>query len=317
MLTIAFAISPYLLRYLEKSETMRQQILLYPIQPKRELTVQFAATVDRIYYGLTTTEIPVLREKIKSILANQIVFSMQKNPTKRDPIQTTVLGYKQSLDYIKREWTLNPDAVTVKDITKLYTLMGNDKLPLPDKQLQDVLTYLQASSDNAYAQAAIAKLLFRQLLPPGIPADIFSTLCSYLFLYKGGVDCRGLIVLEKPWSEDNKLFLGHYQTAIGKENITDWIEFYVKAIALHLEATYTQLSQTTKLPVQEETGKLNERQKTIMTLLEDPKAVITNRTVQKIFHISQITASRDLAKLTSLGLLFSHGKGRSVRYTRI
>lgn len=317
MLTIAYAISPYLLRYLEKAETMRQQILLYPIQPKRELTVQFATTVDRIYYGLTTTEIPVLRDKIKSILANQIVFSMQKNPTKRDPIQTTVLGYKQSLDYIKREWILNPDPVTVKDISKLYTLLGNDKLPVPDKQLQDILTYLQASSDNAYAQAAIAKLLFRNTLPPGIPSDIFSTLCSYLFLYKGGIDCRGLIVLEKPWSEDNKLFLGHYQTAIGKENITDWIEFYVKALALHLEAVYTQLSQTTKLPVQEETGKLNERQKTIMTLLEDPKAVITNRTVQKIFHISQITASRDLAKLTSLGLLFAHGKGRSVRYTRI
>lgn len=196
-------------------------------------------------------------------------------------------------------------------------LLGNDKFSVTEKQLQDILTYIQASSDNAYARAAIAKLLLRNVLPPGIPADIFSTLCSYLFLYKGGLDCRGLLVLEKPWSEDNKLFLGHYQTAIGKQNITDWIEFYVKAIALHLETTYTQLSQTTKLPVQEETGKLNERQKTIMTLLDDPKAIITNRTVQKIFHVSQITASRDLAKLTSLGLLFAHGKGRSVRYTRI
>jgi hypothetical protein len=104
MLTIAYAISSYMQRYVEKAELNRQQILLYPIQPKRELTIQFAATVDRIYYGLTTTEIPVLKEKIRSILSNQIVFAMQKNQAKRDPIQTTVLGYKQSLDYIKRDW---------------------------------------------------------------------------------------------------------------------------------------------------------------------------------------------------------------------
>lgn len=304
-------------RYLEKAEQHRQQILLYPIQPKKELTIQFAATVDRIYYGLTTTEIPVLREKIRTILTNQIVFSMQKNQLKRDPIQTTVLGYKQSLDYIKRDWLLNPDVLTVNDIEKLYGFLGNDKLPLPERQLKEMLSYLQSSSANAYAQAAIAKLLFRSLLPPGIQNEAFSTLCSYLFLYKAGLDCRGLLVLEKPWSENNKLFLGHYQTAINSQNITTWIEFYVKEMALHLESNYTLLSQTTKLPVQDTVGELNERQKTIMTLLEDPKAIITNRTVQKIFHISQITASRDLAKLTALGLLFAQGKGRSVRYTRI
>lgn len=317
MLTIVYAISSYMQRYLEKAEQHRQQILLYPIQPKKELTIQFAATVDRIYYGLTTTEIPVLRDKIRSILTNQIVFSMQKNQLKRDPIQTTVLGYKQSLDYIKRDWLLNPDIITVKDIEKLYGFLGNEKLPLPERQLKEMLTYLQSSSDNAYAQAAIAKLLFRSLLPSGIQNEAFSTLCSYLFLYKAGLDCRGLLVLEKPWSENNKLFLGHYQTAINSQNITTWIEFYVKEISLHLESTYTLLSQTTKLPVQDTVGELNERQKTIMTLLEDPKAIITNRTVQKIFHISQITASRDLAKLTALGLLFAQGKGRSVRYTRI
>lgn len=317
MLTIAYAISSYMQRYLEKAETHRQQILLYPIQPKKELTIQFAATVDRIYYGLTTTEIPVLREKIKSILSNQIVFAMQKNPQRRDPIQAAVLGYKQALDYIKRDWLLNPDQITVKDIVQLYMYLEHDKIPATEKQMQEILNYLHASSDNAYAQAAIAKLLFKNILPPGVHADIFSTLCSYLYLYKGGLDCRGLLILEKPWSENQKIYLGHYQTAIGRENITSWIEFYVKELSLHLESTYTLLSQTTKLPVNEEIGKLNERQKTIMTLLEDPKAIITNRTVQKIFHISQITASRDLAKLTSLGLLFAHGKGRSVRYTRI
>jgi len=36
-----------------------------------------------------------------------------------------------------------------------------------------------------------------------------------------------------------------------------------------------------------------------------------------MFKVSQITASRDLSKLGALGLLFIHGKGRSVYYTKI
>ncbi len=317
MLDIVYAISPYMLRFLEKAEVARKQIILYPMEPKKELTVQFAATMDRIYFGLTETEIPVLREKIKSILSNQIVFAMQKNPQKRDLIQNTVLGYKQSLDYIKRDWTLNPNPVHVKNIMQIYDYIGGEKSATTEKHLQEITTYLQVSSDNPYVQGAIAKLLYRSLLPPGIKADMFSTLCSYLFLYRGGIDCRGLMVLEKPWAEEHKIFLGHYQTAVAKPNVTSWVEYFVKTLSQSLELTYSQLSQTEKLPVQEKIGELNERQKTIMTLLDDPKTVITNRTVQKIFHISQITASRDLAKLTSLGLLFTQGKGRSVRYTRI
>ena len=59
------------------------------------------------------------------------------------------------------------------------------------------------------------------------------------------------------------------------------------------------------------------RQKEIMMYLENPTASVTNKTVQKLFNISQITASRDLARLANLGLLLAHGKGRSVYYTKV
>lgn len=62
---------------------------------------------------------------------------------------------------------------------------------------------------------------------------------------------------------------------------------------------------------------LNDRQKSILNMLDQPTASITNRLTQKAYKVSQITASRDLAKLTTLGFLFSHGKGRSVYYTRV
>jgi hypothetical protein len=319
MLPIAYTISPYLIRYLEKIELLRRQIILAPLPQSRELSLQFTATIDRLHFGLLFVDQKLQAETIKTVLGNQIVFAMQKDPQSRSMIQTTILRYKQSLDYIKKDWLLNDQAITLQTLLHLYEMTAETKLPVPEKRLQEILTYLDSSEDNAFIRSAIAKLQIRNLLPINEENEHFSTLCSYLFLYKSGMDCRGLLVLEKAWMQEKPIFLGHYQTAISKPNITSWLEYYVKILSVHLEKTLEELSQTTshKEQVDQAIGKLNERQKTIMTLLDDPKAVITNRTVQKIFHISQITASRDLAKLTTLGLLYTHGKGRSVRYTRI
>lgn len=155
------------------------------------------------------------------------------------------------------------------------------------------------------------------MLPESQHTEIFSTMASYIFLYQSGMDCRGLLVLERPWSQERKLFNGYYMTALAKPNVTGWLEYFVKTVCGQLEEVYQSFIQSQTKVEEEKIGKLNERQKVIMTLLDDPQAIITNRTVQKIFHISAITASRDLAHLTMLGLLIQQGKGRSVRYTRI
>lgn len=316
MIAISYTISPYLRRYLDTVETLRRQIILRPLTPRRELELHFETTVQRIHYGLALTDKPLLPTTIKTILANQIVFAMQKNPA-RDPEQKAVLNYKAGLDYIKREWLLNSETVTDKHFQELYACLNNQPMPIQPQQLKEIVTYLQSSADNAIIQSAIAKLLFRSIFPPESEGETFSTLCAYLFLYKGGQDVRGLVLLEQPWNQERKVFLGQYHTVIAKENVTNWLEYYVKTMANELERIYQEMDQNPSATHQESIGKLNERQKTIMTLLDDPKTVITNRTVQKIFHISQITASRDLAKLANLGLLFTQGKGRSVRYTRI
>ncbi|MGI8420469.1 MAG: hypothetical protein ACR2LN_07575 [Candidatus Levyibacteriota bacterium] len=316
MISIAYTISPYLSRYLEKVEVLRQQIILYPLAPRREMELQFVTTVDRIKFALALIEQPIPPSSIRTILSNQIVFAMQKNP-KLDSQQAAVLHYKAGLDYIKRNWTRSPGMVTGKNFEELFACLSDQPIPVTEQRMKEIVSYLQTSADNPLIQAAIAKLLFRSIIHSGTEGEAFSTLCAYLFLYKGGQDCRGLILLERAWHEDKKIFLGQYNTVIAKQNITNWVEFFVKTLSIELENIQQNLSQNPHLVDHENIGKLNERQKTIMTLLDDPKTVITNRTVQKIFHISQITASRDLAKLTNLGLLFTQGKGRSVRYTRI
>jgi hypothetical protein len=317
MTPIAYTLSPYLQRYLNRLETIRQQIILYPLSPKRELGMQFQKTIDRVHFGLALREEHVHPEKIKTILANQFVFAMQTHQEYKDRLQTNILRYKQSLDYIKREWRLSSQTIRIETLLHIYSLTGDPKINISTHELQDILTYLHASADNPFIQAALAKLQLRRLLPDPTKTELFSTVSSYLFLYQSGMDCRGFLVLEKPWALERKLFNGYYTTAIAKPNVTGWLEYFVKTACVQLEETYQSFVQSQTKIEEEKIGKLNERQKVIMTLLDDPQAIITNRTIQKIFHISAITASRDLAKLTVLGLLIQQGKGRSVRYTRI
>lgn len=317
MQPIAYTISPYLLRHLNRLETVRQQIILFPLPPKRELGMQFQATIDRVHFGLALTEEHVHPEKIKTILANQIVFSMQKKVPYKDTLQRDVLQYKKALDYIKREWNMSSQTISLKTLLTLYSLSGGYQIKLPETELQDIIAYLHASADNPFIQAALAKLLIRKLFTNSQDTELFSTMSSYIFLYQSGMNCRDLLVLEKPWALDNKLFNGYYSTSVAKPNVTGWLEYFIKSICEELETLYQSFSHSLSKLEEEKIGKLNERQKVIMTLLDDPQAIITNRTIQKIFHISAVTASRDLTKLTILGLLFQQGKGRSVRYTRI
>lgn len=317
MTPIAHTITPYLLRYLTRLESVRQQLILFPLSPKRELGLRFLATIDRVHFGLALTDEHAHPDNIKTILANQIVFTMQKKENYKDKLQTDILKYKISLDYIKRDWRLSSQSITVGTLLHLYSLSGDPDIKIPEHKLIDIVKYLHASVDNPFIQAALAKLQIRRILPNSIHTELFSTMSSYLFLYQSGMDCRELLVLEKPWAQEKKLFDGYYATALAKPNVTNWLEYFVKTVCIQLEQTYESVIQSQTKIEEEKIGKLNERQKVIMTLLDDPQAIITNRTIQKIFHISAITASRDLARLTMLGLLIQQGKGRSVRYTRI
>ena len=317
MAPIAHTITPYLLRYLERLELARQKIILFPLSQKRELGLRFQATVDRVHFGLALTDEYAHPENIKSVIANQIVFAMQSKENYKDQLQSSILKYKRSLDYIKRDWHLSSQTIAIDTLLHLYSLTGDPQTKIPEQELQDIVTYLHASADNPFTQAALAKLQIRRLLPDSTRTELFSTMSSYLFLYQAGMDCRDLLVLEQPWSQERKLFEGYYTTALAKSNVTGWLEYFVKTVCTQLETTYESLFNSQTKVEEEKIGKLNERQKVIMTLLDDPQAIITNRTIQKIFHISPITASRDLARLTMLELLIQQGKGRSVRYTRI
>src|ERR1700722_8821019 len=153
---IAYTISPYLLRYLSRLEAARQQIILFPLSPMRELGLQFQATVDRVHFGLSLVDEHAHPENIHTILSNQIAFAMQSKNNYKDQLQNDILRYKIALDYIKREWRLSSKEITIGTLLEVYRLTGNPDIKIPEQELSDILNYLQASNDNPFTQAALA-----------------------------------------------------------------------------------------------------------------------------------------------------------------
>lgn len=324
MINISYTISPFLSRYGEKLEQLRQGILITTLSPKIELSLQFEATIARINAAFLLLDQSIDKNDIKTILArahfDQISQTKHNLPKKQNPVHSQIIRYKKALDYINQSWLVSNEKVTVSELIKLHDIASPGKLRVSKEQMQEVLDYLESTNDNPIIQAAIAKLVLHALEPFTEGNEAFSTLCAYLFLYRAGLDYRKLIVLESGWAKNMLVYKGQYKTALQKTNITSWIEYFVRSASQQLEEVYQNTTNAQKAhpKLSANSGwELNERQKTILHLFDDPTASITNRTIQKMFKISQITASRDLAKLTALGKLFSHGKGRSVRYTKV
>lgn len=330
VLNISYNNSNLLLSQLKDIEQKRIQILLSPISSKVELGMQFNAMIKRIKLSLFLSEIDSSEKEIIKTLNNQIILhqSIKKSSRGSGKIQKQILAYKGSIDYVRQYWLVESGIVDYATIAALYEIIADQKLKTPEKDVSLILDYLQASADSPIIQAAIAKLAFKSLSPASSEFEMLSTILSYLFLYKAGLDFRGFLVLERAWSPADRSasakqdYLTQYENAVNRSSLTLWLEEFTKNLNDELGIVLSNIQDASMVnetyqKKSEKSLELTSRQVAILRLFEDPDVVITNRIIAKHFNISQITASRDLSKLASLGLLFVHGKGRSVRYTKV
>jgi Fic family protein len=324
MLNIIYTITPNLVSDLKKIAGFRQSILLFPLAPTTEVSLQFTSSVERIENTLSLSNIVTDKREVSAALKNYVAYLAYNNRKKKNISQKEkmIYGYKKASDYLRKHWIVSADYIDIKTIILIHSYLVPGGLTINERKVIKVLEYLQTAAENPVIQAAVAKLAFSALNPFAEGNETASTLYSYMFLYKAGLDFNGMLVLEKGWNSDINEFHAQYAKAVAADNITFWLEYYVKSMAFGLQTTLNDIitaSKDQRIPsiAVDISWEINERQKSILALFDEPNAVVTNRTVQKIFKVSQITASRDLAKLASLGILFVHGKGRAVRYTKI
>lgn len=311
MLNLSYNLSDNLKKNLEEIEMIRRNILSAIISPESEIKFRWNALIDRIYWSMHLSAIDVGRGEIQQLISLYHKKKLGKDDQK-------IIGYKKALDYISQNFLVVKNPLPVKSILTLNKLCQDSTFWGNEKDLKQLVDYLSASSENPIIQAAVAQIQIIHLKPFSDGNGRIARLVGLLYLYKSGYDFRGMLAVEEYWGRDKNEFISITRNALQAKNLTIWLEYYTRGMISSLERTKEDLSKTsvhTDFP--ETFWNLSDRQKEILTLLEEPGLTLTNRKIQQLFKVSQITASRDLTKLATLGLIFPHGKGRSVSYTKI
>ena len=287
MVNFSYNLSPTIRDNLDKIKDLRSQVLLTVLPPRFELQLRWEATINKIYWSLSLTENPVSRRQIVKLLtlANKRRFTSQEKE---------VINYKKALAYISQEWTANSAATTAKHILLVDSLAYGARLTKRYSQLllpvwEKFLQYLQTGSDHPVIQAGVAQINLSSLSP--VPEDDGRTarLVGLLLLYKYGYDLRGLIELEEYFRRNIVDYNKTQESVKSNQNLTLWLEFYTEAVKIQFTKILSKISSGQfQITTASNFWKLNDRQKQIMVLLEQPNISITNKKVQGLFRVSQI-----------------------------
>jgi len=316
MLPLAYTESSDLKEHLTRIGMLREQLLTIPLPPKTEMKFRWEARATRIHSSLTLAHTLFSRGQIVKILSSH---------TKHIPSDyRDVLAYDRALNYIDEYWVANQKQISISSVLTLAGMV----LPNPkdtieraflavEAPVKTTLEYLENQKDHPIIQAGIALCLFSTSASISLDSGVIARLVTAMFFAKYGYDCRGLLSVEKNWVAAGDIYDSSLASHQKDGNLNRWLLFFAQSVEENLQE---RIEDVSNLKFHQEFPaafwELSDRQKTVIRYLEEPTNSITNKKVQGMFGISQITASRDLSKLTTLGLIASHGKGRSVSYTR-
>lgn len=311
MPNLSYTKSLELTEQLHKIDDLRAEVLLVPLSPADELAFQWEAQLNLIHYLLALGGVMVEKDHIRDYLS-------PLGQRAAHPHQALIESYKHAYDYLYHNWLVTPKPVTADALVEFYRATYDRMPDLTADSLNTSLRYIQVNPEHPVIQAALAQILLLTLPPFGDHHEQFAQLVLLLFLYKYGYDMRRLPVFTAFFYRDIVAYKDMVIQTARQPNVTAWLEYVSRGVIDELQRTVTLL----KSP-REQTGRekelftLNERQQAIITLFSQPGIKISNKIVQRKFKVSQITASRDLAKLTTLGIVFPIGKGRSTYYTKV
>lgn len=314
MLPLVYTISPELKQVLPHIDFLRQTLLCIPVSPTRERGMRWDTKVLRIQSSLSLAGISLTPLHIANILTL---------PT-RQTLASTITGYNAVLTVIWDTYSGSGKTVPFTFLQQAAANVYRGQFAAYQREvtrnqavIRELLTYLDAQAEHPLVAAGVALgMLSASILPQTAPG-LLPRLMYWTYLAKRGYDCRGLIVPEEEWATNPAAYHEALTDARTRGNLSSWLQFVASSYRSHLEKRILLLRNQTTLQNLNDFWRLNDRQRAILHLVENPSISITNKTIQNKFKISQITASRDLAKLATLNLLHTHGKGRSVSYTRL
>lgn len=303
---------------LANADRLRMKILTTPLNTKVERDLNWFFKIDKIRWIISLDGQEIEPYEIEKILESPY-------PKKPNQTEKKIFALKKFFDYIHEDWTVTPNPITMDTVKKIYLLackpyMGKmmGVTEMSTKMVINALNFLNQGKDHPIVLAGImhSEFVSARLLENG--NNLVAGLLAYLTLYKNGYDIRGMYSIDMFHKQNFEKYKGFTDKFAVNPGITSWLEYYADGVVQSLEKTLEVIQRITVPHKRSESlVKLSTRQKEILLNLEKPGTKITNKDYQKMFGVSQITASRDLSKLTNLGLLLSLGRGRSIFYTKV
>ena len=309
-MSIGYLHSLSLSQNLKDFEKNHQQLLLLPLTRKQEQQFRYEALIKKLFF---INKIAGLKVEATQIFRLLKPFS-NKRPNQE---QQYLLNYKQLWQQIDYNWTNNPQPLTLDWLEDSARLLYGDKYKYDRPKLQNFLRFVQSKSEHSLIQAAtVFFLLSDYLVSPQQAALPLSILSAYLFLAKGGFSFRQLLVLEEALFQQK--IASKAKLPLSAQNMSKTLEQFVFELNLLTEALIEKIKDN-RYDLHYPSGffELSSRQQNILALFENPETKVTNRLISHQYKVSQITASRDLSRLASLGLVLSSGKGRGTYYLKI
>lgn len=307
MLTFSYTLFPTLKKEIENIDVTRNKILIELVPPSIEIRAKFENTARIIRSSLFLEGKHIEEREIVAILEGKKV---------KNEVGASVKSTYEALSFIRRSWLLSGKQVTTEAVNELIKIQKPD-LKIERKQISDIVDFITVNPEHPIVQAGLAFILTTQLLPQLNQRIKLSINVSRMFLYNSGYDMRDMVNLEEYFALDLSNLEKIIKRSVDEKNISAFLEYFVQTLSLESEKVLDKIRNRKQDLNPSQLSILSERQKKILSLFDIPEIKVTNRIVQKEFNISQITASRDLARLATLGLIFTNGKGRSVFYTKI
>lgn len=293
---------------LDEFDSCQKSVASFPLDPKTNARLFCEGKAAKAYYALTLSSAPFARSEVVNTL-------LKKNNIKKD--KEEISKYLRALDFVRENWMLNNKEFTTADCTALYKESCFGQLREETSDLKHILGYVQLNREHPLVKAALCYILCFKINPFTQNSKRFSHLLFDFFVVKEGADSKGFFCIDHFYSDHKKEFDQALDYAYRKDNLTPWLE-YVTSCALSqmrfVKDVVSQKGSLFRTGIPKRYWNLTQRQQKIASFSMIPQNRITNKRVQELLGVSQITASRDLSKLAILGLLEQHGRGRSVYY---
>jgi len=199
-MNLSYQISEKLASYLTKIDELRRDILLTPLPLKIETRFKWDANLERITWSSALNNILISKPDIVKLLSVYWDF-----PKKRlTDEERNVINLRKGFSYIKENWMVTKEPVTMQVVKKLYDVSCRQSLgsmtgltEYSIKRMSTFLDYLQKGQEHPVIQAGIAQIETINITPFDNGNTRVGRLLSYLFLYKNGYDFREMLVLEE------------------------------------------------------------------------------------------------------------------------